>query len=698
MRLRGLLSLFSAYAVLAQTAVDSYIATESPIAKAGLLANIGPSGSKSQGAKAGIVIASPSNTNPDYLFTWTRDSSLVFKVILDQFVSGADTTLLGQIQNFVASQKIIQQVSNPSGTVSSGGLGEPHYNIDETAFTGAWGRPQRDGPALRATAMIQYANWLLQNTSVATVTSTLWSTIQLDLDYVSADWNQTTFDLWEEVSSSSFFTTAVQHRALREGAALATALGQPASVASGYTTQAANVLCFLQSYWNPTGGYITANTGGGRSGKDANPALASIHTFDPAAGCDSATFQPCSDRALSNLKVYVDAFRSIYTVNSGIASNAAVATGRYPEDSYMGGNANLMSSQPWYLATAAVAEQLYDALIVWKAQGTLNVTSTSLAFFQQFLPSVTAGTYASTTTTYTTLITAVQTFADGFIGVISQFTPSGGGLAEQYSRSNGVPVSAADLTWSYAAMLSAFAARAGTKPASWGAAGLVVPSVCQTSTGTPTGPGSPTATVAVTFDVVATTVPGENIYITGNTDSLQNWSPDNALLLSSANYPTWSINVNVPASSDIQYKYIRKLNGGLTWEADPNNEFQSPSGGSLTRNDVWNGATSSGGGTSGGTGTVAVTFNVVATTFEGENIYITGSNDALQNWSTDNALILSPANYPTWSITINVPASSDVQYKYIRKVNGAFESWESDPNNDFTSPSGGTLVRNDTWR
>ena len=83
---------------------------------------------------------------------------------------------------------------------------------------------------------------------------------------------------------------------------------------------------------------MTANTGGGRSGKDANTALASLHTFDPSAGCDAATFQPCSDRALSSLKVYVDSFRSIYTVNSGIAANAAVATGRYPEDSYYGGN------------------------------------------------------------------------------------------------------------------------------------------------------------------------------------------------------------------------------------------------------------------------------------------------------------------------------------------------------------------------
>ena len=53
------------------------------------------------------------------------------------------------------------------------------------------------------------------------------------------------FDLWEEVSSSSFFTAAVQHRSLREGATLATAIGQT-SVVSGYQTQAANILCFVQ--------------------------------------------------------------------------------------------------------------------------------------------------------------------------------------------------------------------------------------------------------------------------------------------------------------------------------------------------------------------------------------------------------------------------------------------------------------------
>lgn len=122
-----------------------------------------------------------------------------------------------------------------------------------------------DGPALRATALITYANWLIADGNTTFVNDTLWPIIELDLNYVTGNWNQSTcvhrilfncyflneltdmhrFDLWEEIDSSSFFTTAVQHRSLREGSALATELGQT-SVVSGYDTQADNILCFLQ--------------------------------------------------------------------------------------------------------------------------------------------------------------------------------------------------------------------------------------------------------------------------------------------------------------------------------------------------------------------------------------------------------------------------------------------------------------------
>lgn len=558
--------------VIAAQSVDSYISTEQPIAKANLLANIGASGSKSSGAKPGIVIASPQTVNPDYLFFWLRDGSLVFKYLIDEYVNGRDSTLLSHITDYVSAQTVLQGIDNPSGTAASGlNLGEPKFEINETAFIGSWGRPQRDGPALRITALTTFANYLISQSNTSYVTSTLWPLIQKDANYVSSNWNESTFDLWEEVNSSSFWTTAVQHRSLREAIALANKIGQTSSV-STWTTQAGNILCFLQSYWSPNGNFITANTGGGRQGVDSNTVLTSIHTFDPNAGCDATTFQPCSDKALVNLMVYVNMFRSIYSVNSGVALSSAAAVGRYKEDVYQGGN-------PWYLSTFAVAEQLYLALATWSNQKSLSITTVSLPFFKLFSSSAAVGTYASSTSAYTTLTSALKTYADGFVALNAKYTPSNGGLAEQYDKSNGSPLSAADLTWSYASALTSFNARKGLLSNSWGAKGLTVPASCQRNAG---------ATVTVTFNVEATTTPRENIFLTGSVFGLSNWEPSYSVAMSSTNYPTWSATVTLPAGTAIEYKYIRKeSDGSVQWESDPNNSFTTSSSGSTTRNDSW---------------------------------------------------------------------------------------------------------------
>ena len=49
----------------ASGSLDNFIATESPIALQGVLNNIGSTGSKAPGASSGIVIASPSTSNPN---------------------------------------------------------------------------------------------------------------------------------------------------------------------------------------------------------------------------------------------------------------------------------------------------------------------------------------------------------------------------------------------------------------------------------------------------------------------------------------------------------------------------------------------------------------------------------------------------------------------------------------------------------
>lgn len=272
------------------------------------------------------------NEHPDF-DTWSRDSALTLKIVIDTFIAG-DTSLQSTIENYILAQAKLQAVYNPSGDLSDGaGLGEPKFNADGSAFTGAWGRPQRDGSALRATALITYARWLLANGKGANVTGNLWPVISNDLNYVGQYWNQTGFDLWEETSGSSFFTIAVQHRALVEGNALAESISK---TCTGCVSQAPQILCFLQSFWN--GKFIAGNVNedNGRSRIDINGVLGSIHTFDPTAACDDSTFQPCSAKALANHKVVVDSFRSIYTINAGIPEGKAVAIGRYPEDIYQG--------------------------------------------------------------------------------------------------------------------------------------------------------------------------------------------------------------------------------------------------------------------------------------------------------------------------------------------------------------------------
>ncbi|EGX88765.1 glucoamylase I precursor [Cordyceps militaris CM01] len=595
--------------------IDSFVSSEGPIALQKLLCNIGSDGCEAQSAAPGAVAASPSTSNPNYWYTWTRDSALVFKCLVDRFTHSYDSNLQTLIQDYIAAQAKLQGVSNPSGSLSDGaGLAEPKFNVDLSAFTGPWGRPQRDGPALRAIAMISYAHWLIDNGYIDTASDIVWPVVQNDLNYVAQYWNQTGFDLWEEVNGSSFFTVASQHRSLVEGGSLAAKLSKDGSV---YSQVAPQILCFLQTFWVSSSGYINSNINqnNGRTGKDVNSILTSIHNFDAALGCDTSTFQPCSDKALSNHKVVVDSFR-FYSINKGISEGKGVAIGRYSEDVYYNGN-------PWYLATMAAAEQLYDALHIWKQQGSITVTRTSQAFFGDFVPNIAPGTYSSDSSTFATVVQAVMSYADEFVAIVAKYTPSSGALAEQFDKNNGSPLSARDLTWSYASLLTAIDRRAGIIPPPWASDGAnQIPGSCagktvagsytsatatsfpanQTpKTGVPptsTAPAQPTCTpamsVAVTFRETVTTQLGQTIKIVGNTAELGNWDTSRAVALEASEYTAdnnvWKGTVTLPAGKAIEYKFVNvQADGTVVWEADPNHSYTVPKTCATTasRADTW---------------------------------------------------------------------------------------------------------------
>jgi hypothetical protein len=98
--------------------------------------------------------------------------------------------------------------------------------------------------------------------------------------------------------------------------------------------------------------------------------------------------------------------------------------------------------------------------------------------------------------------------------------------------------------------------------------------------------------VPVTFTVYnATTSWGQNVFLTGSTVELGNWSTtwDGAIgPLLNPNYPTWFINASMPAGQAIQFKFIKiDQNGNVTWEGGANHTYTVPAAGTGSVNVTW---------------------------------------------------------------------------------------------------------------
>ena len=345
--------------------------------------------------------------------------------------------------------------------------------------------------------------------------------------------------------------------------------------------------------------------------------LGSIAIFDQSASCDDPSIQPCNSRALSSFKAYVDGFRnaSLYPINKGISQKSGIALGRYTEDIYQGGN-------PWYLITAGAAEFLYDAVAQWKAQKSLTIDKTSIGFFKDIYPQAQTKTYhrAGYNPEFTKIVNAISTYADSFVGILQTYTPKNGSLSEQFNKTlPGAPLSAYDLTWSYAAFVTMAERRAGEYPPCWvdSFSSQSIPKKCMAGStkgiyAPATAAGAPNITATCTSNVLflvnATTYFGENIYLAGNTTDLGLWDINNAQPMSAANYtsdrPLWFANVALTAGETVNYKYARQenCNQPYIWETKNRTLVVPPcneaSGDAivLTTNDAWTGPL----GTSGG--------------------------------------------------------------------------------------------------
>lgn len=305
--------------------------------------------------RPGMIVASPSRSNPDYYFDWVRDTALTMRAMIDYYELKKDPRVKKLIFTWIDAEAYRQNLPTLSG------LGEPKYNIDGSGFTGPWGRPQNDGPALRAIAMIKFARILLKEGEHDYVIRKLYSgvipadsVIKKDLEYTAHHWREPGFDLWEEEKGMHFYTLMAQHTALQEGALLAKEL-RDGGAAQFYSTQSRNIASRLRSEYIDSQVGIAASRHRQKglwyktSNLDVAPLLALIHNHPY-----QRVFNLNEPAVKKYVQVLTSKFGEIYSINKAFPE-LGVGIGRYPEDRYDGYGSEGRGN-PWFLATLGLGE------------------------------------------------------------------------------------------------------------------------------------------------------------------------------------------------------------------------------------------------------------------------------------------------------------------------------------------------------
>ncbi|KAK5005765.1 hypothetical protein LTR28_007309 [Elasticomyces elasticus] len=234
--------------------------SEDGIAMARMFMNINPN---VVGAVNGTVVAAQSGPtypqhDPDYEYDWVRDSSLTMDVVQTLYAAANSKTAKSQYETILfqyAGARATEQ--NDPGLQT--GLGEPKFYLNNTIFTGPWGRPQNDGPATAAITLMEFAkDYLNAGGSLATVKSKIYDSatyplqapVMRDLLFVASNWSSPSFDLWEEEEADHFYTRMVQRRALVTGATFAHQMGDAATSAT-LSSAAAAISATMSQFWDP---------------------------------------------------------------------------------------------------------------------------------------------------------------------------------------------------------------------------------------------------------------------------------------------------------------------------------------------------------------------------------------------------------------------------------------------------------------
>lgn len=418
----------------------------------------------------GTIVAAPSYENPNYYYHWIRDGSVAIGSVILLLENEPDESirknLQQHIQNFIEVSKIHQNQNTPAG------LGEVKFMPSGEAFLGTWMRPQNDGPAIRALVLSYYALNLIDKGQIDFVKNNLYNEawpantlIKKDLEYISNEWKEPCFDIWEEVYGDHFFTRLIQAQALNIGSQLAEKLNDPGA-AHWYKTQSLLIKDSLKEFWNAKAMQIDATKNYlNNHDKESNLDTAALLAIT-SVGCScNQDFGISDPRTIATAQKLKDVFEKLYPINLTYPK-LGTAIGRYPEDTYNGYESGRVGN-PWFLTTAALASYSYRLAWSLKKEESFIITEITQPYFKYILrnnpelqKAFEIGTTIKTNSPlFQELFKALFKEGDRYLKRVRFHMDSDGSMSEQFNRTTGYMQGAENLTMSYTAFIRSVLSR-----------------------------------------------------------------------------------------------------------------------------------------------------------------------------------------------------------------------------------------------
>ncbi len=459
----------SGVALASPPSFEDWLSVQEDLTSTRLFDNVSPADSR-----PGAIVAATSRQSPNYFSHWVRDGGLVMFELNRKYEDASASekpAILKKLVDHMDFSQHIQGLANRAGEAYGRGLGEVRFNPDGTPFDADWGRPQADGPALRAVSMIQLYDIIAQSALPQDEKVALQirlysgdimarSVIKSDLEYVAHHWHEPCVDLWEELNGRHFYTMMSMRAAMKQGAAFAR-LRNDHAAADFYAGVKNQIDQELNRHWIAEKQLIapTIDYRGGLSGKtadlDVSILLAVLHVAD-----EGDSFDILDSRVIKSATSHLKKMNELYTINRRRFdfddAILAPAIGRYPEDVYDGNG--FSGGHPWFLATLAYAE--WTSKIARRAQLQEIRMSAELVEFMEFFGFDVAEGDVINSEEQAMLIEIASRF---FRRVRLHSDPRSvndpdfsGRMSEQFDRDNGGMRGAENLTWSYAAFGSAY--------------------------------------------------------------------------------------------------------------------------------------------------------------------------------------------------------------------------------------------------